>query len=67
MGRASHIYGRDGRRGIIGRLLNVSAYLTYILEKRPSEDWTDEQLMELLSGSKAVQADCAVSKDLASK
>ena len=38
--------------------LNICKYLTYLLEHRPSEDMSDEQLEELTPWSKEVQNVC---------
>lgn len=38
--------------------LNIYKYLTYLLEQRPSEDMSDEQLEELTLWSKEVQNVC---------
>lgn len=38
--------------------LNIYKYLTYLLEQRPSFDWTDDQFEKLASWSSEVQALC---------
>ena len=38
--------------------LNVYKYLTFLLEKRPSKEWADEQLDDLMPWSETVRSVC---------
>ena len=42
--------------------LNQYEYMKYLLEQRPSEDMTDEELSQLAPWSETVQSVCRITK-----